>query len=454
MNLPVVRKLVKGKNMHLFIPSVVFCVLFSLSSFAFPQRGCEYHDPGTSNLAVRDGYLDFISPENLAPFKKRLPKIKDAEMDAHLHSEETIWYDDFSMVYLYQDSIEVVTGARANCVARKIGEDNQNNPGIAKLMDFFGSDYKFLFPFRTAAGTDEVSNVHLVNFWVPPTKNGKRLPVKYWKLSSRGRWRWAFPVGTVFGEVLYEQAPNQQWYPFEVRVRRRYLDGWDVNVFRPFRTASELSDSIIQRRPDWQVSLNLSSVVKHLQTKTNLVASKMESTAYEKVFPTIEGSLDVIPEIQDKSLVLELLTQVPFQSVEGAVWKENGDAKTYAPGSSADFSIVPKNYQLGLIPVNEVSCKRCHTDTGRRLYDFNFDIQLYGEIWGEDQIFTWHLFEPHERVWGPYDDSDGSRKVNPRLVQAKLVVNQKPSEGDSDYKPLPTAFVPEKFKNRFEEAYR
>lgn len=448
------RDLRKGESMSQQNRCVLFLFVLCLYAFGEPPRKCRYYDSGTSQLAVRDGYLDFISPEKLQPFKKRLPKLSDGEMNGLLHSPDTIWYDEHSMVFLYQDSIEVVTGGRANCVARMIGEEHQDNPGIAKLMEYFGADYKFLFPFRTAAGTDEVTNVHVKNFWVPPTKNGKRLPVKWWKISSRGRWRWAFPKGTVFGEILYEKGPNQEWYPFEVRIRRRYLDGWDVGVFRPFRTAEELSEAIKQRRPGWEENANLRSVVSHLLNRAALTPSKMVSKAYGKVFPPIEGALDVIPEIQDSYLTIELLTQIPFQSTEGAVWKENGALKTFAPGSAANFSIVPKDYQMGLIPVNEVSCKRCHSETGRRLNDFDFQIQLYGEVWGEDQIFTWHLFEPHDKIFGPWDEHDGSRKINQRLVRANLVENQKPAVGDADYKPLPTAFVPETFKNRFEELYQ
>src|SRR5205814_1001992 len=103
--------------------------------------------------------------------------------------------------------------------------------------NYFGPDYKFMFPFRTVAGTDNVKNIKTLNFWLPPRQGNQALPVKYWKLSSRGRWRWAFPVGTVFGEVLYEKSPSGRWLPFEVRTRKRYLDGWDVAMFRPFKKA-------------------------------------------------------------------------------------------------------------------------------------------------------------------------------------------------------------------------
>jgi len=138
--------------------------------------------------------------------------------------------------------------------------------------------------------------------------------------------------------------------------------------------------------------------------------------------------------------VIELLTETPFVSTEGAVWKSNGALETYAPASLGNFSIVPKDYEMGMIPLNEVSCNRCHSHTGRRLGQFEFDIILYGEIWGEDQIFTWHLFKPHRYIYATWDDADGSRKINTRMVEANLLKREKPSTSDPDYKPLPSAF--------------
>jgi hypothetical protein len=400
--------------------------------------------PEKKGLQVREGFTEFLFPNEVAPFKKNLPAISDPEVGEALKSSDTIWYDESSMVFLYQDSIESVVGARANCVGRTVGE-NPPVSAVGKLKNFFGPDYRFVFPFRKAAGTDNVVNERVVNFWVPPRRNGKVLPVKYWRPSTRGRWYWTFPIGTLFGEILHEKSPAGEWYPFEIRTRKRYKDGWDVNLFRPFAIAEDLASAIIKQRPDWQASVNLREVVQHLKNKNTLVPHKMESKGFAKIFPVIQGALDPLPEIKDKALVTELLTQFPFVSTEGRIWKENGSLETYAPSSLAEYSIVPKGYEMGLIPVNEVSCNRCHEHTGRRLIDFDFDIQLYGEIWGEDRIFTWHLFQPHQFIFGTFDDSDSqSRRVNSRLVQAGLVVNQKPSPSDELYKPLPPAFVPEK----------
>lgn len=270
------------------------------------------------------------------------------------------------------------------------------------------------------------------------------MPVKYWKLSSRGRWRWAFPVDTLFGEVLYEQGPDGRWHVFEIRTRRRYRDGWAVDVLRPFGTAEQMAQAVMTKRPDWAMSVSLRQLVQHLQNPSTLVPNRWESKAYGKVFPPIDGALDRLPDIDDKALIKELLTETTFVSVEGMIWKESGSLQTYGPSSDASFSIAPKGYEMGMIPVNEVSCNRCHSETGRRLGEFEFDIILYGEVWGEDQIFTWHLFEPNSRIYDTWDEVDGSRKVNQRMVQANLLKNEKPSASDPDYKPLPTAFKPDR----------
>jgi len=402
-------------------------------------QGCRYR-PNTDVLETRDGYVEFIMATKMAPYFARLPQLDDAQMNSIMHADDTMWYDDESMTFLYQDSVETVVGARANCVGRDVGERNRNNPGIAKLLNYFGPDYKFKFPFRGVAGTDNVTNLKVFNFWAPPKQNGKPMPVKWWKQSARGRWHWVFPSGTVFGEVLFQQGPDQTWYVFEVRTRTRYLTGWEPNVFRPFSTALQLEQAVIAKRPEWHRDANLTRFVEHLRNKSNLIPYTMTSPAFFKVFPPLHGSLDRLPTIDDKNLIMELLTQTQFRSTEGAIWKENGNLETYAPSSLDDFSIVPKGYELGMIAVNEESCNRCHLETGRKLKDFEFDIQLYGEVWGEDRIFTWHLFESHSRIFATFDDVDSSRRLNPRLQRANLLKNEKPAANDPFYRVLPKPY--------------
>ena len=391
-------------------------------------------------LNVRSGYIDFINPTELAAFKALLPKIKDASLNDVMMNPDTMWYDEETMAFGYQDSEETVTGMRANCVGRVTGENNPGSPDIFKLTKYFGPDYRFREPFRKAAGTNPVDNVKVINFWAPPRdKSGKVIPVKYWRNSSRGRWRWAFPRDTIFGEVLSEKDSTGKWHVFEIRTRKRYLDGWGVNMFRPFRTASEMAVAVRTLRPNWQTDDRIVQLVRHLEDPDTLRAHSMKSQPFAKLFPEIQGALDEIPEVSDERLTSELLHR-EFVSVEGAIWKENGSLMTFAPASQGDFSIVPRGYEMGLIPVNDISCSRCHTETGRRLGQVEFDIILYGEVWGEDQIFTWHLFTPHRQIFGTYDDADGSRIVNPKMVRAGLLDEGEPAGNSPVWKPLPSAY--------------
>jgi hypothetical protein len=388
-------------------------------------------------LTTRAGFMDFMAPERLRPLKEALPRVADDDVQAIMNHADTMWYDEQSMVFLYQDSVETVTGGRANCVGREVGERNRGNV-IGKLLTYFGPDYRFKFPFRKAAGTDDVTNAAVINFWHPPRDQaGRVLPVKWWKASARGRWHWVFPVGTVFGEVLYQKGPQDRWYVFEIRTRERYIDGWKVDLFRPFKTAESLARAIERRRPNWRQSSDLTRYVQHLRNVNSLVAHQMVSEAYGPVFPPVNGALDPLPALADTELLVDLLTTTPFVSTEGAIWKENANLETYAPSATSDFNIVPGGYKMGMIPVNEVSCNRCHSETGRYLKDLDFDIQLYGEVWGEDRLFTWHLFETNRQIFDTFDDADGSRKVNPRMVQAGLLLNQRPAAGDPLYKQLP-----------------
>lgn len=382
------------------------------------------------------GLVDYMEQGELKELKATVPAITNSELNERMHHADTVWYDEESMVFSYQDSVETVVGVRANRVGRETGELNRNIPGIAKLMDLFGEDKKFRFPFRGAAGTDDVKNVKVVNFWSPPKLNGEYLPVKWWRASSRGRWHWTFPINTLFGEILFIKNPKGGWLPFEIRTRKRYGNGWEVDLFRPYATANQLAEKIIDLKPEWKSNTNTKRFIEHLRSPSTLQPFKLEATVYKKAFETVDGALDYLPEIGDDAFVTELLKQPTFVSTQGKIWKENSQYETYAPSSAAEYSIVPKDYKMGVIPVNEVSCNRCHDQTGRGLGDFDPVVVLYGEIWGEDRAFTWHLFKPHSGIYGTFDDSDRSpsRQLNPKLLEAGLLKNEKPNANDPLYR--------------------
>src|SRR5690606_4824360 len=135
---------------------------------------------------------------------------------------------------------------------------------------------------------------------------------------------------------------------FEIRTRRRYLAGWDVNAYRPYLNAGELADAIRARRPDWRQNPTLSRMVEHLEDTGTLKPARMAANYYAPAFAAIEGALDELPAFGDAALVKELLATATFRSAEGTVWKSGGDLETYAASTKTGFSIVPRNYQGGL----------------------------------------------------------------------------------------------------------
>ena len=384
--------------------------------------------------------LQLIDPRDLSAYLKNLPNIENPQLNETLHSKNTIWYDENSMVFSYQDSFGNPTGPeglRANRVAFDVGS-TASEPSIRALTEFFELQ-TFKYPFSITAGRADLENSQAIYFWQPPRDaQGKPIPVAWWKNGSH--WHWVFPVGTVFGELMLirDASATSEWYVHEVRTRVRMLDHWNTDIFRPFTRAVDLAHAVKKFRRNWQET-DLKNLVEHLENDDTLTPGKLDSKAYEKAVPSITGYYDSIPETKDYALIRTLLRKIMFRSALNSEWKRSGDKVTYAPTTSASFHIVPKRFIAGLIENNEQSCLRCHNQTGRPLGQLDFRDSLYGEIWGEDEIFTWHPFKPYVEI---YSVSDRSRVANPRFIQAGLLIEKKPSPNDNVYRELPRGYVP------------
>ncbi len=396
------------------------------------------HVPNASGLEVRDGYLEFTRHRVLEKYKKHLPTIDSPTANDFLRSDNTMWYDNDSMLFSYQDSQETVVGIRHNTVGFDVGMRNKSIPGIHKLIKYFDPE-GFKFPFKTTAGLDDSINTKVFKLWKPPfNSTGKVKPVVYWKEGSRKRWRWVFPVGTMFGEAMFIKNPEGGYSLFEFRTRTRYTEGWATDLFRPFTTSRSLANAIKAKRSDYSEKPDLKKLVEHLENQETLQFKELTSIPYGPIFKGLKGGFDVLPPINDPELITDLLRTTKFTSQSGVVWKSSGDLESFAPSTQSDYHVVPKNYTGGLIAVNEVSCTRCHQDTGRRLGELDSDVVLYGEMWGEDRIFSWHLFEPTKKFYATFDKT---RKINPLLVKAGLVQNAKPrGTENTDYQILPVRF--------------
>lgn len=364
--------------------------------------------------AQGDNLNTVIMPANkLAVVKAALPIIADPTLADVLSSPETLWYDHHTMTPSYQDSV----GASSNDKWPNLVAASETI--IGGLHD--RTRKRWQFPFGTTAGTDDSSNVEVRNFVYFPQVNGQVPTMNITRVilnDKRPEWRWTYPVGTVFGEIIFI-TDNGNLLPTEIRVRTKYADGWGMNVFRPFPHARDLVSAIKQRRPNYGDNPSLRNLVSHLEDSTTLQPLRLAAKAALANTFQQDGYLDVLPDFGDDSLVRELLTMTTFRSCYGQTWKKNGTAKTFAASTKSKMSIVPTNYTAGLLEVTDESCMRCHKETNRLVSEFYDALYLYGELWGMDGIFSFH----------PYDESRypelrlemrDNRYLNPKLKAAKV----------------------------------
>ena len=390
--------------------------------------------------------VELMSREQLARVAARVPRVEDDFVRGVLESADTVWYDRRSIVPGYQDSFgdNVVTpiGMRPNTIDSNLIE--LAVPGGHGWI--FQTHGVFHFPFgRPARSTEE--HLYVANFWRVPREAGRLLPVVWWQRDPNSythRIEWMFPRGTVLGEMMFIVDASGELWPFEIRVRVRELDGWRSDVLRPFPGAAAFADALDRKRAEraeWAAAPDIAALVAHARDPATLAPVSLGSTEFRGAFSRIDGAEDALPAIADPTILRELLVETPFRSARGATWKTSGSLTAYAPTSRSGFSIVPRDYAGGFLRVDDATCDRCHRDAGRPFRDWYPDIIAYGELWGEDESFTWHPFETSRFV-----DSRGAvvnfnhdnRTMRADFVSAGVLVRyDRASHPDALYRKLP-----------------
>lgn len=376
--------------------------------------------------------LDQLIPDaELTKIRNALPKVSFALLQNVLDSDQTLWYTDEVMQPSYQDSV----GAASN----RTWPDLIAVSEAVKRTFFDRQRKRWLVPFGTTAGADDVKDMKVVNFVYLPGKDGRIETIKISKVirnSNRYQWTWKYPIGTVFGEILFVKDEGKL-LPTEIRTRKRYASGWATNVFRPFPTAESLAEAIKHRRPDFASDDNLLAIVEHLENPSTLTPKIL---AGQKVFASVfrqEGWIDTLPPFKDKQLVRDLLSSTRFVSTYDKPWKQDGHRVAYAANSKSGLSIVPNNYDAGLLQVTDEACRRCHQETGRMVSEFNRSLELYGELWGKDGIFSFHPYDESRYPYlrrvgnGPGGMTD-NRRINPALSQMNVFAMAKAEHSFED----------------------
>jgi hypothetical protein len=420
------------------LSSLAIVPMIAVSVLVF-ARGCKTVEgvQATSQLAAVDPeYANYriMSEDQISLLTRNMPQINWAALDQIVRSPRTIWYDKKTMIPSYQDSVgdgqTTPIGARANTKGATLD--------VARpLFDKNG----FKYPFGHTAGTDRASNFQVANFLSLPERDGARLPVVYWVernkrsgLSGLGdtKWKWMYPRGTVVGEVIFVKDSQGGLWPVEIRTRTRWLTGWSTNVFRPFTSASELAAAVKSKRSDWASRPSLKAVVDQLESGP-LTPKSLSSREFPRVFDR-SGHVDVIPAFNDDELVKELL-RTPFSSVFGAKWKTSSGVTTFAGSAAAGMSIFPVGYEAGVLSVDQETCAQCHNQTGVLVSKFLPVAVLYGDIWGEDGIFSFHPWD--SSTYGQFNTEN--RRANPALERAGIItVYDKSKHLGTDYAEIQT----------------
>lgn len=198
------------------------------------------------------------------------------------------------------------------------------------------------FPWGVTAGLHRSSGWNAYKFTnIADPKTG---PITAWKEPQAYRWR--YPVGTVFGEMLL--VKNKYGYDncFEVRMRTlvNTPDGqgrWEPEVFRPWGNADELPATAVKTTK---------------RVKGHGVDAEVELWNVAALDP-------------DQWLAKQFKTS------------------RVAVTSDAEHSVVPKNY-MG----NIATCTACHSQTQLHARDIEPGRDWYGRVRGDHEIFSFHIF--------------------------------------------------------------
>lgn len=401
----------------------------AIAIIAALTSSCMMHAPKDDRASVADSgsasnLNTLILPAaRLAAVKAALPKVAYARVESIFASADTIWYDGETMTPAYQKS----TGGSGFWGTQANKNWIKNIPAsLAPEGRRFVNPEKgtWVFPFATTAGTDDSTNVDVVNFIsLPRSAQGDMTSISISvtddpNIEAGSRfWNWTYPNGTTIGEIIFIKDTQGSLLPSEVRIRTRYSAGWASNVFRPFPEAKDLSAAIKSRRTNWTATPALGALVAALDSPANLKASGLHGKTMRDTFDQ-DGYLDPLPDFGDASLVRELLTTTPFISSYKTVWKESGGNKAFAPTTTAALSIIPNNYTAGLIEVSDESCMRCHKETARLIDNWTNQLVLYGEVWGKDGIFSLHPFDESNFHNLTVEGIDDNRRINRKLEAA------------------------------------
>lgn len=365
------------------IALLVSLCLFALVSFPLESHG------------------QLVSEKAAETYRAMLPETDQDRWNELFQNGDLLFYTEREMPKAYQQNMGGIAQSTFHWAGYNVSADNIGINGRraeASKPHGAGGNANIEFPWKTPGGLHDSPNTSNFKFLYLPEVDGKKLPVVYWNerlpYSTTGAGvglKWIYPKGAILGECLMVVDPQtKQKYTFEVRMRIRLKDSWDVEVLRPFPTAKSLAARIKELRGNDQ---SVAQMVSHVESEFPVETRLLYGPHPTNVSFRREAGVDHLPSL-DRELVKELLTTTPFQTAVGAEWRRDNAMEVFAPTTKADFHIIPQNYKGTFLGTDTESCKNCHSATLKHATHFDAPRQWYGHVRGSDGIFSFHPVDP------------------------------------------------------------
>jgi len=271
------------------------------------------------------------------------------------------------------------------------------------------------FPWDRAGGTDEsgaengfasIRAFKMIRF--PTRQNGRPWPFVWFRKDMRmpigrdaqGRtvvqrvsgYDGVFPVGTKIAEVLLFDIGNKP-VAYELRARRREIDGWVAGVARPFQTPKELADRIKELRPQWQSNPNLAMMVNDLMSEKDIPEADKADFHHRTAFAFYKrAGVYKLPGLLDNNLRYELLKTTPFYDRIGEKTYTSRKGVTAFAFTSDEDTIVPAKY--GGTWLGTTSCMDCHKQVQWNVRHFEESHPIPAFVPGFDGILSFNPIDP------------------------------------------------------------
>lgn len=334
------------------------------------------------------GQRQLMPAEKYELLRSYIPKIEDNKNISAKLQQATL-FTDVEMPRIYQfQPILGGTGAPYTVFYSRHVRLNNIDPFTNGNMEF---------PWAEAGGMHPVDKSKFSKFkllWLPPKPSGGVWPIVVFrgpmdKSDSVNMpipmqaWRWEWPADTIVGEVLMKKFPDGTFSTFEMRLRLRELEDWDVEVYRPYPTI----DSLVARLRE----IDQSHPAIEQLAKVPLRVSTLEDRNHTRKAFSVTSAMMTLPPLPGK----ELLDTI-FKPSGGLTFKSESGMDCYAPTAADgdDSNIVPAGYLGSFLGTDRKSCMNCHRDTMRHVDRFQ-NRDWYGSIGpGPGGLLGTHPIDP------------------------------------------------------------